>query len=253
MAPVIRCAVSQPAFLPWIGWFDIFNQADRMILLDTVQFEKQSWQQRNRIRTGSGLLTVTVPVVTKGRSKQRILDVELASSNFARKLLSTLQMNYSRAPYFRETYGELESILPGLVATGRLSVLNVGLIEWLARRFGITTRTVRASECSVTGTRGDYVAQLCTAVGADEYLSTAGAATYLREDLQSFESRGICVQIHTYEHPEYPQLHRPFIPYASALDLVMMLGPDSGEFLRANRGGWTELASTSGSGGVISD
>lgn len=242
MAAIIRCAVSQPAFLPWIGWFDIFDQADRMVLLDTVQFEKQSWQQRNRIPTGSGLLTVTVPVIAKGRSKQRILEVELASSNFARKFLSTLQMNYSRAPHFADTFGELESILPDLVATGMLSELNVGLIRWFAQRLGITTKTSRASDCSAAGTRGEYVAELCSAAGAVEYLSTAGAATYLQEDLSSFERRGIRVRIHTYAHPEYPQLHRPFVPYASALDLVMMLGPDSGEFLRANRGGWTELA-----------
>lgn len=241
---MIRCAVSQPAFLPWIGWFDIFDQADRMVLLDTVQFEKQSWQQRNRISTGAGLLTVTVPVMTRGRLKQPILEVELASSTFVRKFLSTLQMNYSRAPYFADVYGELEIMLPDLVATGRLCELNVGLIEWLARRLGIMTRTIRASESPAAGTRGEYVAQLCTAVGAAEYLSTAGAAAYLREDLPGFERRGIRVLIHSYEHPEYPQLHRPFLPYASALDLVMMLGPHSGEFLRANRGGWTELAAT---------
>lgn len=243
---MIRCAVSQPSFLPWIGWFDIFDQADRMVLLDTVQFEKQSWQQRNRITTGSGLLTVTVPVITKGRSMQRIREVELARSNFARKFLSTLQMNYSRAPHFEDVYGELEIMLPDLVATERLCELNVGLIEWLARRLGITTRTMRASESDATGTRGEYVAQLCATLGAAEYLSTVGAAAYLREDLPSFESRGIRVLIHAYEHPEYPQTHRPFVPYASALDLVMMLGPDSGEFLRANRGGWTELAPTFG-------
>jgi hypothetical protein len=241
---VIRCAVSQPAFLPWIGWFDIFDQADSMVLLDTVQFEKQSWQQRNRIPTASGLLTVTVPVITKGRSKQQILDVELANSNFARKFLTTLQMNYSRAPHFKDVYGELESILPILLATERLSELNVGLIEWLARWLGITTKTLRASECSAAGARGEYVAQLCAAVGAKEYLSTAGAAEYLQEDLLSFHRRGIHVLIHAYEHPEYPQLHQPFVPYGSAIDLVMMLGPDSGEFLRANRGGWTELAAT---------
>jgi hypothetical protein len=241
---VIRCAVSQPAFLPWIGWFDIFDQADWMVLLDTVQFEKQSWQQRNRIPTASGLLTVTVPVTTKGRSKQQILDVELANSNFARKFLTTLQMNYSRAPHFKDVYGELEAILPALVATGRLSELNVGLIEWLARWLRVTTKTLRASECSAVGTRGEYVAQLCAAVGANEYLSTAGATEYLREDQPSFDRRGIRVLIHTYEHPEYPQLHQPFAPYASAIDLVMMLGSDSGEFLRANRGGWTELAAT---------
>jgi hypothetical protein len=215
-----------------------------MVLLDTVQFEKRSWQQRNRIPTATGLLTITVPVTTKGRHKQAILDVELVTSNFARKFLGTLQMNYSRAPHFKDVYGELESILPGLLATERLSELNVGLIQWLARRLGITTKTLRASECSASGTRGEYLAQLCAAFGSDEYLSTAGAAEYLQEDLLSFARRGIRVLIHTYEHPQYSQLHQPFVPYASAIDLVMMLGPDSGEFLRANRGGWTELALT---------
>ena len=48
-------AIMQPTFLPWLGYFDLMDQVDTFIFLDNVQFEKQSWQQRNRIRTSKGL------------------------------------------------------------------------------------------------------------------------------------------------------------------------------------------------------
>src|SRR5207253_2525184 len=69
-----------PAFLPWIGWMDLADQVDLLIILDSVPFSKQSWQQRNRLRTRDGLSYVTVPVRTSGRLGQRIDEVEIESS-----------------------------------------------------------------------------------------------------------------------------------------------------------------------------
>ncbi|KPQ06132.1 MAG: WbqC-like protein family [Rhodobacteraceae bacterium HLUCCA12] len=231
----MRCMISQPTFLPWLGWFDLADQADLVILLDTVQFDKRSWQQRNRIRTPKGLEYVTVPVASAGRFEQRIMDVELADPAFGKRLLRTLRANYARAPHFAPVMAELETVLPGLIATGRLAALNEGLIRLLAGWLSIDTPMRRASEIGADGRRGAHLAQLCKAVGATTYLSTAGAEAYLREDAAEFSDRGISVQLHDYTHPEYSQLHAPFLPHASALDLVMMQGRDAGAVMRAAR------------------
>jgi hypothetical protein len=47
----MKIAISQPTYLPWIGYFDLIDQVDRFVLLDDAQFVKQSWDQRNRIKT----------------------------------------------------------------------------------------------------------------------------------------------------------------------------------------------------------
>jgi len=63
----MKIAISQPTYLPWLGFLDLIDQVDTFVLLDNVQFEKQSWQQRNRIKTPTGLLWLTVPVIFRGR------------------------------------------------------------------------------------------------------------------------------------------------------------------------------------------
>ena len=79
-------AISQPTYLPWLGYFDLIDQSDTFVLLDSVQFEKQSWQQRNRIKTPSGLLWLTVPVVFRGRLEQRIHEVEIRDAGFGKSM-----------------------------------------------------------------------------------------------------------------------------------------------------------------------
>ena len=73
----MKVAISQPTYLPWIGYFDLIDQVDAFIFLDSVQFEKQSWQQRNRIKTPKGLQWLTVPVMFRGRFGQLIHQVEI--------------------------------------------------------------------------------------------------------------------------------------------------------------------------------
>ena len=228
-------AIAQPTFLPWIGWFDLADQVDLFVILDDVAFSKQSWQQRNRIRTQNGLEYLSVPIKTSGRLGQRIVDCELLDQAFVVKMIKSLQTNYSKAPFFKATFDELSTTLQTAASTNRLVELNCKLISWMAARLGVTTPMVCASTLSASGGRGEYVAAICQCVGAARYLSPAGAETYLIADKHSFERRGIEVLIHVYEHPEYVQRFAPFIPFASALDLIFNLGPAAGEAMRTGR------------------
>ena len=66
----MKLLITQPTFLPWIGYFDLIEKSDLIVFLDDVQFEKRSWQQRNQIKTANGLEWFSIPVFTKGRRLQ---------------------------------------------------------------------------------------------------------------------------------------------------------------------------------------
>jgi hypothetical protein len=228
-------AIAQPTFLPWAGWFDLADQVDLLIVLDDVAFSKQSWQQRNRIRTPEGLSYVTMPVRTAGRLGQRIVDTELARDGAIDKLIRTVAQNYSRAAHFSPYFTEFSAVLKESASAGMLAGLNGDIIKWLALRLGIATPQIRSSELAVQGKRGALVAKLCERVGAKRYVSAAGAQEYLLADRAEFDDRGIAVELQVYEHPVYRQCFQPFIPYASVLDLLLNEGDSAGAILRSGR------------------
>lgn len=229
------CVVSQPTFLPWLGWFDLADQSDVMVILDDVAFSKQSWQQRNRIRTRNGLEYLSVPVKTAGRFGQKISECELADQPFVEKMIKSLQANYAKAPFFSEMIEELAATMKAAADSGRLVELNFALILWLANKLEVPTPMIRASTLIASGERGEHVAAICESVGADRYLSPAGAESYLMEDEEAFIRRSITIWIHEYEHPGYVQCFTPFIPYASALDLIFNVGTEAGAVMRSGR------------------
>lgn len=227
------CVIAQPTFIPWLGWFDLVDSADVMIILDDVQFSKQSWQQRNRLRTPEGLSFLSVPVKTSGRSHQLINEVELASEASVEKLLRSIQGYCARAPFFREHFPGFSSAMREGAAAGKLAELNIAVIRWIMQTLGLTVSQARSSELDVGGKRGEYVAALCEKLGATRYLSPVGAGDYLLEDREAFDRRGILVELHVYEHPEYRQCFKPFEPYASVLDLIFNTGPEALAILRS--------------------
>lgn len=243
-AAVKTVAIAQPTFLPWLGWFDLADQADFLVLLDDVAFSKQSWQQRNRIKTPDGLSYLTVPIRTAGKFGQRICDTEIISDRFVNKTLRTVAQNYRRAEHFERYFPEFSVVLEKSVASGNLCALNCGLIDWLATQLGVATPSVRSSELGVGGKRGNHVAMLCELVGAETYISPAGAEDYLIDDRAEFDQRAIAVELHVYEHPVYRQCFQPFEPYASAIDLLLNEGDRAGPILRSGRRSPRELRTT---------
>lgn len=229
-------AVMQPTFLPWIGYFDLIDQVDVFVLLDTVQFEKQSWQQRNRVRSASGLEWITVPVFITGRFGQPIRDVEIKPGSFPGKHIKTLKQHYSGCDYFSDYAQPLEEILATARAHRSLARLNIDLIAWMASALGIGTRFVTASELEASGSRSERLVSILRQLNAEGYVSPRGSLDYLMEDRQTFLDARMPVTLQTYSHPEYRQRYRPFQAGASAVDLLFNEGPAAGSIMRSGRG-----------------
>ena len=223
-------AAHQPQYLPWLGYFDKMDHADVFVLLENVQFKKNEWQNRNRIRTVDGWQWLTVPVCH--RFPQTIAEVEIDDRTaWRRKHLQALKQNYGKAPH-------VDAILPGLEAAledpgSHLAPLNIGLIDLLARTLGIDTPTVLGSEVPAREDPNARLVDLCLALEADTYLSGAGAHEYL--NVETFTAAGIEVRFQAFEHPAYQQRYEPFEPFLSAVDLIMNCGRESLSVIRSGR------------------
>lgn len=231
----MKIAISQPTYLPWLGYFDLIDQVDTFVFLDSVQFEKQSWQHRNRIKTPVGLQWLTVPVVFRGRFGQQIRDVEVRDADFVRKHSRAIELNYRRAPFFTSYFFQLSQILEKYSSGASLAELNIELIRWCCGVLGIRTPLLRSSELNECGRRSELLVNLCRCLHADTYVSPPGSAVYLLDDLGLFADAHIEVRFHHYQHPEYKQLFPPYTPYASVIDLMLNEGPRAGEILRSGR------------------
>ena len=56
--------ILQPGYMPWLGFFDQLYRSDVFVYYDDVQFDKNGWRNRNRIKAPDGTPHwLTVPVL----------------------------------------------------------------------------------------------------------------------------------------------------------------------------------------------
>jgi hypothetical protein len=219
-------AIMQPTYLPWIGYFAMIDRVDRFVYLDSVQFARRSWQQRNRIKSADGELMLTIPVNSKGRRDQLIAETEIVwTSGFSTKHVRAIEAAYRKAPFFETYFDGLKTKL--LQEQPFLADFTIGLIEFLCGAFNIATPRVRSSSLQAGGQKADLLASLCQTVGATSYLSAPGSQGYIEES-DAFERASVSVRYHHYNHPIYPQGKRDFLPYMAAIDLLFHCGGDEG-------------------------
>jgi hypothetical protein len=219
-------SINQPAYLPWLGYFHRIAISDLHIVLDHVQFEKNSYTNRNKIRTPQGWNWLTVPVVTKNLfGSLPISGLKIApDSNWRSKHWMSLRQFYGRSAYFREYAGRFETFYSAEQVN--LADLLREMNTWiLGDALGIRTPMRYSSEMNVGGSKSELVLNLCRAVGASIYLSGPLGRDYL--DLPSFADAGIAVRYHDYVHPQYPQCYPGFESHMAIADLLFNCGPDS--------------------------
>jgi hypothetical protein len=222
----LEVAIMQPTYLPWIGYFAMIDRVDQFIYLDSVQFARRSWQQRNRIKSANGELMLTVPVSSKGRRDQLISETSILwASGFAPKHVRAIESAYRQAPFFEAYFGDLKAAL--LKEQPSLADYTIALIEFLCGAFNIVTLRRRSSDLAAEGHKASLLAALCKKVGATSYLSAPGSQEYIEES-DAFERAGISVRYHRYDHPVYPQGKGGFVSYMAAIDLLFHCGGDEG-------------------------
>jgi len=217
--------ILQPGYLPWLGFFEQMYKSDVFIIYDDVQYDKQGWRNRNRIKTVNDVQWLTVPVVVNFKESPLINEVRIDDKiNWRKKHLLSIKQNYSKSPCYREYIGIFED------AYSReweyLVDIDMFFIVKLAECLGMSNKKiVRSSTLNVNGDRIERLINICKIFKADTFYEGAAGRDYIDESY--FAEHGIKVEYQDYKHPAYNQLYGNFIPCLSMIDLLFNHGKES--------------------------
>lgn len=223
------CAVMQPTYLPWLGYFDLISRSKDFIFLDNVKFNKSSYHHQNKILGSNGVISLSIPThACKGRMDTLINEVEVDDSKrWKKKHLTSIEQSYRKTPYYGEIYPHIESIISSNIKN--LSELNIELIKLFTSmlslnvNFHVASRIEVLAECKV-----QKLVELCQIHQCDTYYSPAGSLDYLDtvENKSLFRAANIDVYFQQFETTSYFQGKGEFVPYMSVLDTLMYCGPE---------------------------
>lgn len=214
-------AIHQPNYLPWIGYFYKIARADTFVLLDNVQFSKNSYINRVKVLAGEEPRWLTVPVsVRLGDPIDRVMP---ARADWPDQHQDKLLQWYRRAAAFAEVWPTIEALYAA-VPRADLATINRYFIEALCQRLGLTARLVVASQFATGEASGDErLIRLVRAIDPlGTYLSGRGGANYQEE--RKFTRAGLTLTYSDFVHPYYTQQGSAFIPGLSIVDALFHCG-----------------------------
>ena len=226
-------AIMQPAYLPWLGFFDRLDACDLCILLDHVAMDRSSktkFANRNKIRTPQGWSWLTIPLDLHGSPPLNA--IPLAQENtWQKKHLASINHAYSRTPWYpkyRDFFVEYYSR-----SKRWLHEATNESFDYIAQSLDIKTPVILSSQLDVKGSKSELIFNLCLEVKAKTYISGPFGRSYL--DSTSFENQGIQLLFHDYKHPTYKQAFNGFEMFMSSIDLLFNHGPKSKEIIISGR------------------
>src|SRR5438874_1056701 len=172
-----RVAVLQSNYIPWKGYFDIIHDVELFVFYDDVQYTKNDWRNRNRVKTANGVQWLTIP--TGADLNRQICDVRISDQHWAAKHWKTVRQAYSPTPYFRRYEDFFEDVYLGK-RWESLSELNQFLITSIARdHLGLSTQFADSRDFSVEGAKFERLLNLLVELDADVYVSGPSARSYM--------------------------------------------------------------------------
>ena len=227
----MKISINQPAYIPWLGYFDRIAKSDLHIVLDHVQFEKNSMVNRNKILSNGNEVMLTIPLKTKGKfGSLAINSVEIDNSqSWKKKHLATIFQSYSKTRYFDEFFPKIESFYESINVDDSLGDVLRKNLYMLLDYLAINNKIIFSSDLDCEGEKSNLILNLCENMNSKYYLSGPFGKDYL--DLYRFQEVGIDVEFHDYIHPEYTQKSTDFHPYLSVIDLIFNNGMNSKNIL----------------------
>jgi hypothetical protein len=224
-----KVAIVQSNYIPWKGYFDLINMVDEFILFDDMQYTRRDWRNRNKIKTVSGTQWLTIPVRVKGRYHQKICDTVTSVPNWAQKHWKTIQLNYSKASYFKEYHELFEELYLGHNKT-HLSAINYRFLVAICKVLDINTQISWSMDYEIAEGKTARLVSLAKQANATTYVSGPSASNYIAPEL--FAQEGIDLVYMSYTgYPEYQQLFPPFEHGVSVIDLIFNHGNHAKKYM----------------------
>ena len=228
-----KVVILQSNYIPWKGYFDIIHDADLFVFYDDVQYTKNDWRNRNRIRTPDGTKWLTIDI--ESHLTQLICEVKFKIKRWNIKQWETIKQFYGKTPFFKQYRPFFEELY--LVKDYEsLSDFNQYTIQQIAGEIlGIKTKFSDSRIYEKNKKRTDRLIDILMQTGASAYISGPIAKNYIEKD--KFIDAGISLIYKDYTgYPEYPQPYEGFDHYVTILDLIFNVGTDAPWYIW----GWRE-------------
>ena len=214
----------QPNYWPYPGLIGKIMISDAFVYVTKVQFEKKSWQKRNRIRTKEGWTYIQVPTITKGKFDQNICDVEIDNnSDWAEKTLRSIQLLYGKAPFYAQYKDFIEDLYSR--KWDMLSDMDMHIMNWILDELKCDTKIYYDKDYNFEGNKTAMLVDMCKKLDCDTYLSNLGSSAYVQ--INEFTDAGLNHKYCDYICKEYKQQYFNFEPGLSILDMFMNIGTDA--------------------------
>jgi len=223
-------SINQPAYIPWLGYYERIVNSDLHIVLNHVQFEKNSFINRNKILTKHGSTWLTIPS-TRSNNEKRIHEyTTINNKKWINAHLKTLNQNYLKTKYFKKYFEEIQKILTNSINEENLFQIINNMNLFLLKELDINTKIEYSNELSIESKKSELILDICNHFKSKTYLSGINGKEYL--ELDDFNKNGIEVLFQNYKHPEYYQSTNKFHPYLSVLDLLFNEGKNSLQIIK---------------------
>lgn len=230
-----KIAILQSNYIPWKGYFDIIDSVDEFIFYDEMQYTKNDWRNRNKIKTQNGLLWLTIPCKTKGAISefQKINETKIIDKRWAKKHWNSLENAYSKAPYFNKYKDLFKQIYCECAEEDFLCNVNYKFIFAINKLLGINTKISFDKDYGLIDGKTERLIDLVKKANGNEYISGPAARDYIDESL--FKKANIKLSWMNYSnYKEYKQLYLPFEHGVSILDLIFNTGDEAINYIRRN-------------------
>lgn len=234
-----KVAILQSNYIPWKGYFDIIGSVDEFIFYDEMQYTKNDWRNRNKIKSPQGAQWISIPIITKGHLTNglKIIDAKVVNGKWAISHWNTIKQFYKKSPYFKQYADLFEKLYKDCEQEELLCEINYKFIFAIIKILGIKTKISFSQDYGLIEGKTERLVDLVQKVGGTEYISGPAAKDYINEEL--FKKAGIKLTWMDYSgYPEYPQLYPPFEHGVSILDLIFNCGDHSPDYMKVKQ--WTK-------------
>lgn len=224
-----KVAILQSNYIPWKGYFDLIASVDEFIIYDEMQYTKNDWRNRNKIKTKQGIQWITIPVKIESLS-QTINQTQIFNKNWTTKHIKTIQANYAKAKCYKQCKDFIYDLYNLASKTSNLSEINFIFLKNICLFLNIETKISLSTNYSLLDGKTERLIGLCNQVNATNYISGPSAKNYL--DTHLFAKNNIQLEWMDYSgYKEYNQLFPPFDHGVSILDLILNEGENSRNYL----------------------
>ena len=228
-----KIAILQSNYIPWKGYFDIMGSVDEFIIYDEMQYTKNDWRNRNKIKTTNGLIWLTIPVKIE-KLNQKINETKIADNKWYIKHKNSLQTNYGKATKFKECKDFIFNIYEQASRLDYISEINYTFLNEINKFLKISTKISFSTDYNIGDGKTERLINICKQSNSNIYLSGPSAKNYIDEAL--FTKNNINLEWFDYiGYKEYEQLYPPFEHGVSILDLIFNTGEDAYKYLKSTK------------------